>query len=66
LFVGEDPPRIVAIGRVYPVASMIHIVALHDDFTRLVIEEIWDGKVEVLVPTLEVKLMGETLGTFMA
>jgi len=40
LFVGEDPPRIVAIGRVYPVASMIHIVALHDDFTRLVIEEI--------------------------
>lgn len=52
----------MVIGRVYPGASTIHTV--HDDLTRVVVEKVRDGSLVILVPTLEVKLVRETLGTF--
>jgi len=64
--VGGDPTRLVAIGRVYLATSTIHTVPLHDDFARVVIEKVRHANVEVSVPTSEVRLVKETLGTFIA
>jgi len=63
LFVG-DPPRLVAIGRVYATGSTIHTVPLGDDFATVVVEEVRHADVEVSVPTSEVGFVGEALGTF--
>jgi len=65
LYVG-DPPRLVVIERVFPAYSTLHIVPLGDDFARVVIEEVKKADAEVSVPTLEVTLVGEALGTFIA
>ena len=63
LFVG-DHPRLITIGRVYATGSIIHIVPLGDDFARVVVEEVRHADAEVLVPTSEVRFLGEALGTF--
>jgi len=39
---------------------------MNDDFTRVVIEEVRDASMTILVPTIEVKLVGETHGTSIA
>jgi len=59
-----DPPRLVAIGRVYATGSTIHTVPLEDGFARVVVEEVRHVDAEVPVPTIEVRFVGETLGTF--
>jgi len=65
LFAG-DPPQLVAIGRVFATSSMLHTVPLGDDFSRVVVEEVREADAEVPVPTSEVRLVGEALGTFIA
>jgi len=57
LFVG-DPPRLVAIGRVFSTSSTLHTVLVGDDFSRVVVEEVREADVEVPVPTSEVRLVG--------
>lgn len=66
LFVGEDPHRLVATGRLYPRGLTIHIVLIHDDSNRVVVEEVRYASVLVLVPIIEVHLVGKALGTFLA
>jgi len=39
-------------------------VPLGDGFARVIVEEVRHADVEVPVPTLEVRFMGQTLGTF--
>ena len=63
LFVG-DPPRLVAIGRVYATGWTFHTVPLGDDFARVVVEEVRHADVKVPVPTSEVRFVGEALDTF--
>jgi len=46
LFAG-DPPRLVAIGRVFATSSMLHTMPLGDDFSRVVIEEVREADDEV-------------------
>ena len=65
LFAG-DPPQLVAIGRVFVRSLMLHTVPLGDDFSRVVVEEVREADAEVPVPTSEVRLVGEALGTFIA
>jgi len=65
LFVG-DPPRLGAIGRVFPTSSTLHTMPLGDDFARVVVEEVRQADAEVPVPTSEVRLVEEALGTFIA
>jgi len=65
LFVG-DPPRLVAIGRVFSMSSTLHTIPLGDDLARVVVEEVREADAEVPVPTSEVRLVGEALGTFIA
>ena len=63
LFVGH-PPRLVAIGRVFLTSSTLHTVPLGHDFARVVVEEVRQADVEVPVPTSDVRLVGEAVGTF--
>jgi len=43
-----------------------HIVPIHDDLDRVIVEEVRDESVEVSVPTSEVKVLGEALRIFIA
>jgi len=65
LFVG-DPPRLVAIGRVFATSLTLHTVPLADEFSRVVVEEVRQADVEVPMPTSEVRFVEEALGTFIA
>ena len=56
----------MSIGIVYPKASTMHNVPIHDELTRMIVEEVRDESIEVPVPTSEVKVVGEALGTFIA
>jgi len=62
----EIPPRLVAIGRLYPGGSTMHIVQMSDDLARVVVEDVRDATTPVPVPTEEVKIVGEALGTFIS
>jgi len=66
VYVGEVPPRLVAIGRLYPRGSTMHTVQMSDDLARVVVEDIKDATSAIPVPTEEVKLVGEALGTFIS
>ena len=66
LYVGEVPSRLVAIERLYPGGSTMHTVQMSDDLARVVVEDIKDATSAVPVPTEEVKLVAEALGTFIS
>jgi len=50
LFVEENPPRVVAIGRVYLGGSTMHIMPMQGDFSRVVVEKVRDASAATLVP----------------
>jgi len=64
VFVDGNPPRVVAIDRVYPRGSTIHTVLIQSDFSRVVVENVRYSSAIVLMPTSEVNTVGERLGTF--
>ena len=66
LYVGEASPRLVAIGRLYSRGSTMHTVQMSDDLARVVVEDVRDATNPVPVPTEEVKIVGEALGTFIS
>ncbi|KAL6564870.1 hypothetical protein OROMI_016320 [Orobanche minor] len=65
-YVDERPPRLVAIGRVHHGDSTLHCAPLPAHLVKVVVEEVVDGGAEVPVPTEEVSLVREALGTFIA
>ena len=65
LFV-RDPPRLVAIGRVFATFFTLHTVPLGDDISRVVVKNVRQVDVEVPMPTSEVRFVGKTPGTFIA
>jgi len=65
LFVG-DPPHLVAIGIVYATGSTIHTVSLREGLSRVIVEKVTDANAEVPKSTLEVRFVGQALGTFIA
>jgi len=66
LFVDGNPPRVVAIGKVYPGGSIIHIMPMQSDFSTVVIEKVKDASTAIPVLTSEVNTVGEALRTFIA
>jgi len=66
LFVQENPPRVIVIGRVYPRGSIMHTLPMQDDFSRVVVEKVRDASDVVLVPTTKVNTVGEVLEKFIA
>jgi len=66
LYVNENPPCLVALGRVYEGLTTTHNVPLGNDQVKIGVEKARDADSRVLVPTQEVQLMRQTLNTFLA
>ena len=58
LYVDENPPRLVALGRLYEGSTTVHNVPLGNDQVKVGVEEVRDADTDadacVLVPTQEV------------
>ena len=66
LYIEENPPRLVALGRVYEGSTTIHNIPLLHDQVKVGVEEVRDANAPILVPIEEVKLVGQALNTFLA
>ncbi|KAL6501422.1 Proteasome subunit beta type-3 [Orobanche gracilis] len=63
-YVDEHSLHLVAIGRVHDGDSTLHCAPLPAHLIKVVVEEVVDGSAEVPIPTEEVRLVREALGTF--
>nr|KYP39204.1 hypothetical protein KK1_039502 [Cajanus cajan] len=66
LYVEDDSPRLVAIGRVFEGGSTIHGVPLQPDWTRVVVDQVQDAAAPVPLPNTGGQLVGEETDTFLA
>ena len=66
LYVEDDPPRLVATGRVFQGGSTIHGIPLQPDWTRIMVDDVIDVAAPVPLPTSEIQLVGHASGTFLA
>ncbi|KAL5124103.1 hypothetical protein HKD37_02G004564 [Glycine soja] len=66
LYIEENPPRVVVLGRVYEGSITIHNIPLLHDQVKVGFKEVRDADAPIPVPTKEVKLVGQTLNTFLA
>ncbi|KAL5191171.1 hypothetical protein HKD37_04G010476 [Glycine soja] len=66
LYIEENIPHLVALGRVYEGSITIHNIPLLHDQVKVSVEEVKDADAPVPVPTDEVNLMGHSLNTFLA
>ncbi|KAL5179886.1 hypothetical protein HKD37_01G001109 [Glycine soja] len=66
LYIKENPPRLVALGRLYEGSTTIHDIHLRNDQVKVGVEEVRDADAPIPVPTQEVQLVGHTLNTFVA
>ncbi|KAL5137855.1 Replication protein A DNA-binding subunit B [Glycine soja] len=66
LYIEENPPCLVALGRVYEGSTIVHNIPLLHDQVKVGVEEVRDADASIPVPTEEVKLVGQTLNTFFA
>ena len=64
LYIEENPPRLVSLGRLYEGSATIHNISLHHDQVKVGVEEVIDEDAPIPVPTEEVQLVGQTLNTF--
>ena len=56
----------VALGRVYEGSTIVHNIPLLHDQVKVGVEEVSDADAPILVPTKEVKVIGQTLNTFLS
>ncbi|CAJ1965162.1 unnamed protein product [Sphenostylis stenocarpa] len=66
LYVEDDPPRLVAIGRVFEGGLTIHGVPLQAEWTRVVVDEVHDANAPVPFPNEEIQLVGQASRIFLA
>ncbi|KAH1221115.1 hypothetical protein GmHk_12G034608 [Glycine max] len=66
LYISKNPPRLVALGRVYEGSTTVHNIPLLHDQVKVGVEEVKDADAPILVPTDKVNLVGQTLNTFLA
>ena len=66
LYVEENPPRLVALGRLYEGSTTVHSIPLRHDQVKVGVEEVTDADALIPVPTQEVQLVGQALNTFVA
>ncbi|KAH1228830.1 hypothetical protein GmHk_10G028746 [Glycine max] len=66
LYIEENPPCLVALGRVYEGSIIVHNIPLLHDQVKVGVEEVRDAYASIPVPTEEVKLVGQALNTFFA
>ncbi|KAL5165111.1 hypothetical protein HKD37_18G050300 [Glycine soja] len=65
LYIKENPPRLVALGRLYEGSTTVHNIHLLHDQVKVGVEEVRDTDAPISVPIDEVKLVGQTLNTFL-
>jgi len=61
LYIEENPPRLVALGRLSEGSITVHNIPLLHDQVKVGVEEVRDTDAPIPVPTKEVKLVGQTL-----
>ncbi|KAH1205862.1 hypothetical protein GmHk_16G046462 [Glycine max] len=66
LYVEENPPCLVALGRLYEGSTTIHNIPLLHDQVKVGVEEVRDADSPIPVPTKEVQLVGQALNTYVA
>ncbi|KAL5184401.1 hypothetical protein HKD37_17G048111 [Glycine soja] len=66
LYIEENPPCLVALGKIYEGSTTIHNIPLLHDQVKVGVEEVRDANTLIPVPTKDVKLVGQTLNTFLA
>ena len=66
LYIEENPPHLVALGRLYEGSTTVHNIPLLHDQVKVGVEEVRDADAPIPVPTKEVKVMGQALNTFLA
>ncbi|KAL5131117.1 hypothetical protein HKD37_12G034062 [Glycine soja] len=66
LYVKENSPHLVALGRLYEGSTTIHNIPLRHDQVKVVFEEVRDVDALIPIPTEEVQLVGQTLNNFIA
>ncbi|KAL5191295.1 hypothetical protein HKD37_04G010589 [Glycine soja] len=66
LYVDENPPRLVSLGRVYEGSTIIYNIPLGNDQVKVDVEEVRNVDARIPISTQEVQLVGQTLNTFLA
>jgi len=66
LYIEENPPRLIALGRVYEGSTTVHNISLLHDQVKVGVEEVKVTDAPIHVPTDEVILVGQALNTFLA
>ena len=66
LYVDENPPYLVAFGRFYEGSTTVQNIPLGNDQVKVGVEEVRDADARILIPTQEVRLVGQTLNAFLA
>jgi len=66
LYIEENPPRLVTLGRLYEGLTTVHNIPLRHDQVKVGVEEVTDADALIPVPTQEVQLVGQALNTFVA
>ena len=66
LYIEENSPRMVALGRAYEGSTTVHNIPLFHDQVKVGVEEVRDADAPIPVSTEEVKLVEQTLNTFLA
>ena len=66
LYIEENPPRLVSLGRLYEGSTIVHNIPFLHDQVKVGVEEVKDADALIPVPTEEVKLVGQALNTFLA
>ena len=58
LYVEENPPRLIALGRLYEGSTTVHNIPLRHDQVKVGVEEVRDADALIPIPTTEVQLVG--------
>ena len=66
LYIEENHHRLVALERLYERFTTVHNIPLLHDQVKVGFDEVRDANAPIPVPTEEVKLVGQTLNTFLA
>jgi len=66
LYIEENPPCLVALGRVYKGSTTIHNIPLLHDQVKVGVKEVRHTDAPIPIPAEEFKLVGQTLNTFLA
>ena len=66
LYIEENPSHLVVLGRLYEGSTTAHNIPLLHGQVKVGVEEVKDAEALVPIPIDEVKLMGQTLNTFLA